>query len=144
MIRSALLMLVLVGPLCAAPAPFEQPRKRSPLARNDLVGSWEALWGGVRCRITLAESGDYVCNWCGTRYVGTWGMDRDGRIWITESCRPGESLTWQQYAVRLAGRGDLRGPIEVGANGVVIQLERICSPPPPRFDGLSVHHVADE
>jgi hypothetical protein len=111
----------------AAPAPFPRQHKPATLNRATLVGAWDANWGGVRCKITLANSGDYVCDWCGTRYVGSWALDRDGRVMITESCQPGEARSWQVYAIRL-GRESLSGPIESGTRGVFVRLERPCRP----------------
>src|SRR5262249_37557553 len=125
MVRSALLLLVLGLPVCAAPAPFRG--KSRPLTRAALIGTWEANWGGVRCLITLESNGEYRCKWCGTHYVGAWGLDRDGRVWITESCQPGEAHAWRSYAVRLAPDA-FAGQIEVGATGVTVRLERPVRP----------------
>ncbi len=127
MFRSLLLVLglsLLAAPLAsAAPAPFPNQRKPRTVNRAALVGTWDANWGGVRCRITLTASGDYSCQWCGTRYVGSWSLDREGRIVITESCQPGDAASWQVYAIRLVP-GSLSGPVESGANGVFVKLER--------------------
>jgi hypothetical protein len=122
-VLSALLLLALVLPVGAAPAPFFTQRKPRPLSRSCLIGTWDANWGGVRCRITLSASGDYSCEWCGTRYIGSWRLDPDGRVWISESCRPDEQYSWQAYAIRLLP-DTLAGPIESGAKGVFVRLER--------------------
>jgi hypothetical protein len=123
MIRPLVLLLALGLPLAAAPAPMHPPRKARPLCRARLVGTWEMHWGHFRGTITLSATGDYDCQWPGAHYVGTWGLDRDGRFWITESSRPEVASSWQSYAIRLAP-DTLAGPIEVGANGVVVQLRK--------------------
>jgi hypothetical protein len=128
MIRTALLLVVVVLPVCAAPRPFRRAAKPRVLTHSRLVGSWQATWAGVRCVITLAANGDYRCDWRGLRYVGTWKLDRQGRVWITESPRPAEARSWQSYAVRLAP-DQLAGPFEVGADGVILHLERPCAAP---------------
>src|SRR5262249_62434207 len=94
-----------------------------PLDRERLVGNWVMHWGQYRSTVTLSATGTYTSQWPGANYVGTWGLDRDGRLWITESSRPGEPSSWQSYAVRLAPN-TLAGPVEVGATGVVVRLER--------------------
>jgi hypothetical protein len=118
-----LLALSLSAPLVAAPAPMPRATKTRPLTRARLVGTWVMHWGNVRSIVTLSATGDYVCEWPGARYTGTWGLDRDGRLWITESCRPQETSSWLSYAIRLAP-DTLSGPIEVGGSGVIVRLEK--------------------
>ncbi len=123
MLRALAMLLALGLPLAAAPAPMHAPRKPRPLCRARLVGDWVMHWGHVRCTITLSPRGDYECQWPGANYVGSWGLDRSGRFWITESCRPEVASSWQSYAITLSPV-TLSGPIEVGANGVVVRLEK--------------------
>jgi hypothetical protein len=117
------LLLALELPVAAAPAPMHPPRKARPLCRARLAGTWVMHWGNFRSTLTLSASGDYHCQWPGAQYVGTWGLDRDGRLWITESPRPEVASSWQTYAIRLAP-DTLAGPIVVGATGVVVRLEK--------------------
>src|SRR5689334_19036038 len=84
----------------AAPMPFPKSSKPRPLTRNGLVGTWSVHWGTVSATFILSANGDYTCLWPGTRYVGSWGLDRDGRLWITESNQPTSPSSWQSYAIR--------------------------------------------
>jgi hypothetical protein len=94
-----------------------------PLTRNVLVGDWVMYWGDTRARITLAESGTYTCRWGSLNYVGSWGVDPEGRFWITESSQPQEARSWLSYAVRMKP-GTLTGKIEIGSPGVAFRLEK--------------------
>jgi len=132
MLRSSLLLLLLALPVSAAPAPFPTAAKSRAPARSTLVGTWEAKWGGVRCLITLAANGEYTCEWGGLRYVGSWSLDRDGRVLITESTRPDEARSWRFHTVRIS-RGSPGGPLEVGGNDLTIQLERPAQRPSSNF-----------
>jgi hypothetical protein len=93
------------------------------MTRNVLVGHWVMCWGDTRYPVTLSESGTYTCHFGAVKYVGSWGLDWEGRFWITESSRPHETTAWQNYAVRLKP-GTLTGKIEVGAPGVAFRLEK--------------------
>jgi hypothetical protein len=112
-------------PAVAAPMPFPKPVSSLPvpLTPGTLVGNWTMYWGDTRYPITLSESGTYTCQFGAVKYVGSWGLDWEGRFWITESSRPQESGAWQNYAVRLKS-GTLTGKIEVGAPGVAFRLEK--------------------
>jgi hypothetical protein len=119
--------------VAAAPAPFHKGGKPRLLSRDGLVGTWTVHWGSVTTTFTLSANGDYVGLWSGTRYVGSWGLDRDGRLWITESCRPELPSSWQSYAIRLSAGvflaprtpQELAGPVEVGATGVSVRLLKL-------------------
>jgi hypothetical protein len=141
MARSLALMLVLGLPLDvaitswqradAAPVPFPKTSKPRSLTRDGFVGTWSVHWGTVPATFILSPNGDYVCIWPGAKYVGSWGMDRDGRLWITESNRPESPSSWQSYAIRLtpdlfSARSpySLRGPVEIGATGISVRLLR--------------------
>jgi hypothetical protein len=127
-----LLALVLHGCLSAAPAPdlVRRPKPAGKLTRTSLVGTWTVQWGTVSSTFILSPSGDYACFWPGGKYVGSWGVGRDGRLWITESCRPDSASSWQSYAIRLTPEPftshrcptAFTGPVEVGATGVVVRL----------------------
>jgi len=124
---STLALLTTTGPpAAAAPAPF--PRAvvslPIPLTRNVLVGDWVMYWGDTRSVITLSESGSYTCRWGALTYVGSWGVDPEGRFWITESSQPQEARSWLSYAVRMKP-GTLTGKIEVGSPGVAFRLEKV-------------------
>jgi hypothetical protein len=93
------------------------------LTRSALVGEWVMCWGEMRATITLSDTGTYTCQWGSLKYVGAWGLDGEGRFWITESSQPQEVRSWQSYAVRMTP-GTLTGKIEVGAAGVPFRLER--------------------
>ena len=116
----------------AAPLPFPKTGKPRPLTRDGFVGTWTVRWGTVPATFILSANGDYVCVWPGARYIGSWGVDRDGRLWITESNRPDAPGSWQSYAIRLApdlfaahrAPSSLRGPVEVGASGVSVKFQR--------------------
>src|SRR5205823_4831182 len=76
-----LLALVLHGCLLAAPAPdlVRRPKSAGKLTRASLVGTWTVQWGPVSATFILAPNGDYTCFWPGAKYVGSWGVGRDGR-----------------------------------------------------------------
>jgi hypothetical protein len=126
---AALLTLDILGPpgphVAAAPMPFPRPTASLPvpLTRNALVGDWTMYWGDIRYAVTLLESGQYTCQFGAAKYVGAWGLDWEGRFWITESSRPEEASTWRSYVIRLKP-GTLTGKIEVGAPGVDFRLEK--------------------
>jgi hypothetical protein len=131
MARSLALVLglTLALPAAAAPVPFTKTSKPRTLSRDGMVGTWTVHWGTVPATFILSANGDYVCIWPGARYVGSWGVDRDGRFWITESCRPEAPNSWQSYAIRLtpdliAASGALIGPVEIGATGVSVRLRK--------------------
>jgi hypothetical protein len=132
MARALVLLLALALPVVAAPAPFPRVAPPRPLNREGLVGTWTVRWGTVAAVFVLSANGDYVCIWPGARYVGSWGLDRDGRLWITESCRPETSTSWQSYAIRITpetfatsrSTGIFSGPVEVGATGVSVRFEK--------------------
>jgi hypothetical protein len=121
MFRWIVLVLVLGAPVCAAPAPFPRTVKPRPITRQLLIGTWVMHWGDVRAVVVLSSTGEYTCMWPGATYIGTWGLDRDGRFWITESCRPTDASSWQSYAIRLAP-GTLAGPTEIGASSVSVRF----------------------
>ncbi len=124
-----LLTLGILGPpfprAVAAPAPFPRPAASLPvpLTRHALVGDWVMYWGDMRVLVTLTESGRYTCQWGTLKYYGSWGLDWEGRFWITESSQPQEARAWQSYAIRLKP-GTLTGKIEVGAPGLAFRLEK--------------------
>ena len=83
-----------------APAPFAAPRKAYPITAGRLVGVWQCSWGGVACTITLRDGGEYESAWPGGGWVGSWGLDRNGTLWITETCRPEPSPgAWQTFRI---------------------------------------------
>jgi hypothetical protein len=125
MARSLALVLALAMPLslAAAPAPFPKHSRPRSLTREGLVGTWTVYWGTVPATFTLSANGEYVCIWPGARYIGTWGMDREGRLWITESCRPELPCSWQSYAIQLTPE-TFAGPVVVGADGVSVRMEK--------------------
>jgi hypothetical protein len=132
MARSLVVLLALAVPVAAAPMPFPKSAKPRVLNREGLIGTWSVHWGTVPATFTLSANGDYECVWPGAKYVGSWGLDRDGRLWITESCRPELSSSWQSYAIRLSpeafaafrATGTFTGPVEVGATGISVRLQR--------------------
>ncbi len=123
MIRSLVLVLTLALPLAAATAPFPKPARPRILTREGLVGTWSVQWGTVPATVTLSATGEYACQWPGSTYVGTWGVDRDGRLCITESCQVAQPNAWQSYAIRL-NAGSLAGPIEGSPEGIVVRFQK--------------------
>jgi hypothetical protein len=130
MFRALALLFVLALSVTAAPAPFPRTAKPLPLTRETLVGTWVMHWGDVRAVVVLSSGGDYTCVWPGATYVGTWGLDREGRFWITESCRPGDACSWQSYAICLSPcpyarrhlPGSLAGPTRVGSSSISVRF----------------------
>lgn len=108
--------------LRSAPMPFPRQTRAPTLTRTRLVGTWNVRWGTVSCQMTFRNSGTYTCFWPGAHYVGSWGV-RNGSLWLTESSRPQDASSWQSYAVRLRP-ATMCGPVEVGATGVVVTLQR--------------------
>jgi hypothetical protein len=130
-IRSTLLLLALALAAPAAPAPFPRPNAPPrPPGRFHLVGDWHMCWGTVRYPITLTNAGDYLCEWCGTKFVGSWRVDSRGRLWITESGHAADPSSWRTYSIALApvartdDSGAFSGAVEVGAPGVQVRFEK--------------------
>ncbi len=109
--------------LSAAPRPFPRRAQARWLSRARLCGTWTMRWGNVPCPVTLSPSGDYVCVYGGTHYVGTWGIDSKNQVWLTESCNVNNPRGWRSYAIRLSPT-TLSGPVVHGAPGVSVQLRR--------------------
>lgn len=88
-----LLFFVIDGLVCSA-APHLPRRRyssRRPQKAKDLQGKWMAKWAGVNCVVLLRENGSYAEKYCtndrgegGSKYWGTWGLDREGNLWIHE------------------------------------------------------------
>lgn len=136
---SLVVLLLIAIEVVAAPVPFARTSRVRTISRDSLVGTWKVHWGTVPATVTLKANGGYECLWPGARYVGSWGVDRDGRFWITESCRPESHDSWQSYAIRLTpdltttpsrhpdrqdDSGSFTGPVVVGATGVSIRMWR--------------------
>lgn len=123
---TALILMVCPGtPLEAAPAPFPRSvtASKSRLHSSDLVGEWQMRWSGHEWTVTLSPTGHYTCKGTGLVFVGSWGLDADGRFWITESSRPQDPVSWRSYSARLCHRS-LSGRIEFGSPGTEIKLIR--------------------
>jgi hypothetical protein len=129
---SALCVLGCLERCSGAPRPFARHSRSRQLCRADLVGTWHVSWtcrtrpswGTVVCTFTLLSDGSYRCAWPGATYVGSWGLDRQGRFWITESCHPETADSWSSYAICLDPR-TLCGHVGVGAAEVSIRLRKV-------------------
>jgi hypothetical protein len=123
--RTIAWMLLFTAPIFGAPLPKARPKPPIPqrLTTDYLVGDWLMIWNGTRYPTTLERSGKYTCRFGSITYVGSWGIDREGRFWVTESSRPQEVCSWQSYVVRIKP-GTLSGVMEVGAPGVGFRLEK--------------------
>lgn len=116
------LLLALSAP--AAPRPWPKPPKPLIVSQQALAGRWVMWWGGTDYQILLEKNGCYACDFRGTRYVGSWGVDR-GLFWLTEAVctSTADPGAWKSYTVRMKP-GTLEGQIEVGAPAVLFRLER--------------------
>jgi hypothetical protein len=108
-----------------SPIPFAKPPARKPaLSRGLFIGEWEMRWGELRSRVTLKENGSYLCRWGSVAYVGSWGLDSTGRLWITETATPQDFRSWHSYAVRIDAV-TMSGKVEAGAAAIAVSLKRV-------------------
>lgn len=122
LVLALLAAVALALALRGAPAPFPRHQRPAVLTPARLVGTWRVQWGLVVCTMTLGKDGAYRCTWCGSTYTGTWCYTR-GRLWITESSRPGCAGSWDSYAIDLDAR-TMRGTVVEGADGTSVRFER--------------------
>lgn len=124
---SALVALPMWG--CAltcrsAPAPLVK-RKQTRTLTELLSGQvWYVVWGGVYYSTIFDSDGSYTALRSNLRYVGTWSIDDQGRLCISETCHPGVAGTMNNYCVRF-DPGTMSGR-EESSSKITLRLERIA------------------
>lgn len=98
--RCALLVLVLlVTPLLAAPAPFTRQRGKQP--QGPLPESCTMRWGGGVYQTRFFPGGAYQARIGSTTYVGYWRLD-GLTLYLCESSNPESPWSFSHYIIELS------------------------------------------
>lgn len=123
-------MVFLIGPAIGAPAPMPRHRPVRPIGHDGMVGAWWMAWGGQSGTVTLTADGGYRCRWGGITFVGSWRIDGEGRLVITESTTPHDPRSWRTYAVCL-DPATMTGEVVSGCPSTTVRMRRLRGAPQP-------------